>query len=348
MSIEKLMRANIASLDPYRCARDEFEGVAEVYLDANESWRRYIDFPGDINRYPDPRSALLRKAIEEVLGLDYDMTIVGNGSDEIIDLLFRIFCDPGKDSALLMGPTYGAYKVFASINDIKVNIAPLTKDFEVDVPLVKKMIDETSPKLVFLCTPNNPTGNAIPYEIIKEIATYNSGITVVDEAYWDFSTEKSASALVKENERVVLMRTLSKAWGLASARIGIAMCSKPIHEAMYNVKYPYNIGLPSSTEALKALANAAAVREGVEYTKLERERLRGLLEKSSKVVKVYPSDSNFLLVKVLDANSIYLALQKKGIVVRNRSRELNCENCLRITVGSKEENDKLMKALEEL
>lgn len=348
MSIEELMRDNIVALEPYRCARDEFEGVAEVYLDANESWRSYIDFPGDINRYPDPRSSLLRKAIDEVLGLDYDMTIVGNGSDEIIDLLFRIFCNPGKDSVLLMGPTYGAYKVFASINDVKVNVAPLTEEFAVDVNLVKKMIDETKPKLVFLCSPNNPTGNKIDYDTIKEIATYNQAITVVDEAYWDFSSERSASELVKENERVVLMRTLSKAWGLASARIGIAMCSKKIHEAMYNVKYPYNVGLPSSTEALKALSNSDKVREGVEYTKKERERLVKLLKSCDKVVKVYPSDANFLLVKVTDADSIYIELQKRGIVVRNRSRELNCANCLRITVGSRDENDRLIKALGEL
>ncbi len=348
MSVKNLMRENIVSLDPYRCARDEFEGSAEVYLDANESWRKYIDFPGEINRYPDPRSSAVRKALEEVLGLPYDSTIVGNGSDEIIDLLFRIFCNPGKDSVLLLGPTYGAYKVFASINDIKVNMIPLDEDFLPDVEAVKSAIDRFSPKLLFICTPNNPTGNAVPLETIRSIASYNSAITVVDEAYGDFSREQSAASLVLENERVVLMRTLSKAWGLAGARVGIAMCSSEIHDAMYNVKYPYNLGLPSQLEALKALANAESVRAGVEYTIKERERLARLLERSSKVVKVYPSDANFLLVKVVDANEIYLGLQKKGVIVRNRSRELNCENCLRITVGSVEEDDRLLAALEEL
>lgn len=348
MSVKNLMRANIVSLDPYRCARDEFEGTAEVYLDANESWRKYIDFPGDINRYPDPRSGAVRRALEEVLGLPYENTIVGNGSDEIIDVLFRIFCDPGKDNVLLLGPTYGAYKVFAAINDVKVNVVPLNSEFLPDVDAVKRAIDEYAPKLVFICSPNNPTGNAVPLETIREIATYNSAITVVDEAYGDFSTQQSASSLVLENERVVLMKTLSKAWGLAGARVGICMCSAEIHDAMYNVKYPYNLGLPSQLEALKALANADAVRAGVRYTIDERARLASMLEKSSKVVKVYPSDANFLLVKVTDAKAIYLGLQKKGVIVRNRSRELNCENCLRITVGSVEEDDRLIAALEEL
>ncbi len=348
MSIKSLMRENIVSLDPYRCARDEFEGSAEVYLDANESWRKYVDFDGDINRYPDPRSSLVRRAIEEVLGLPYEKTIVGNGSDEIIDLLFRIFCNPGKDNVLLLGPTYGAYKVFASINDVKVNVVPLDRNFLPDVAEVKSAIDRYSPKLVFICSPNNPTGNSIPLETIRKIASYNSAITVVDEAYGEFSSESSAAPLVSENERVVLMKTLSKAWGLAGARVGICMCSEELHDAMYNVKYPYNLGLPSQMAALKVLANAESVRRGIEYTIEERKRLVSLLEKSSKVVKVFPSDANFLLVKVTDADSIYRGLQQKGVIVRNRSRELNCENCLRITVGSVEEDDRLIAALEEL
>ncbi len=346
MSVKNLMRKNIVELSPYRCARDEFEGSAEVYLDANESWRDYIGTE-DINRYPDPHSSKVRRALEDVLGFPYEKTIVGNGSDELIDLIFRIFCEPGKDSVLLLPPTYGAYKVFASINDVKILTVPLNASFDLDEEKILEALAEYNPKLLFICSPNNPTGNALDYEAIRRIAAANKGITVVDEAYYDFSDGESALSLLEDNERIILLRTLSKAWALAGARIGICVSSKEIHDMLYNVKYPYNLSLPAQTVALKALLNADNVRKGIEYTIKEREFLAsGLSDLPS--VKVFPSDANFLLVRIPGAYGIYRQLIDKGIIVRFRGNELGCDNCLRVTIGSREENVKLINALKEI
>jgi len=346
MSVKDLMRDNIRALDPYRCARDEFSGSAEVYLDANESWRNYINFE-DVNRYPDPHSMAVRELVEEKLGLKKERTIVGNGSDELIDLLFRIFCDPGKDCCLLLPPTYGAYKVFAAINDVKVELCPLKKEeFSLDEDAIIKAIDEKKPKLLFICSPNNPTGNAMNLDAIGRIASHNPAITVVDEAYFEFSDKGSATKIADKNERVVVLRTLSKCWASAGARVGIAYTSEEIHETLYNVKYPYNLSLPSQMTAIKALMQRESVLDGAKYTKKERARLSE--ELGSLGLKAFPSDSNFLLVRVKGAERVYKELQKMGIIVRNRSKELNCESCLRITVGSKEENDRLLSALGEI
>ncbi len=346
MSVKNLMRRNIVELDPYRCARDEFEGSAEVYLDANESWRDYIE-EKNINRYPDPHSSMVRKALEEVLGFPYEKTIVGNGSDELIDLMFRVFCEPGKDSVLLLPPTYGAYKVFASINDVKIQSGPLSADFQLDEEAILGALDEYKPKLLFICSPNNPTGNKMDFEVIRRIAAANSGITVVDEAYYDFSDGESALSLIDENERVVLLRTLSKAWALAGARIGICVSSKEIHDVLYNVKYPYNLSLPAQTVALNALLNADKVREGVIYTIKERAFIVAELS-TLPSVSVLPSDANFLLARMPNAYEVYRKLIEKGIIVRFRGKELGCENCLRITIGSREENLKMLDALKEI
>lgn len=347
MSIKPLMRDNIANLEAYRCARDEFEGEARVYLDANENWRDYIGFNA-INRYPDPHSALLRRAIEEVMGLPYENTIVGNGSDELIDLLYRIFCRPGKDSVLLLPPTYGAYKVFASINEVNVITLPLTKDFALDEEGIKSAIKKYAPKLLFICSPNNPTGNAMDREAIVRIAEYNRAITVVDEAYGDFSKTESVAAEVFKNERLVVLRTLSKCWALAGARVGIAVTSKELHETLYNVKYPYNLSLPAQKAALEVLSSAEKVRDGAREIIEERERLRLELEALPSVKKVFPSDANFLLVRIEDAEEKYEKLKGRGIITRLRSKELNCASCLRITVGSRVENDELLDALKEM
>ena len=352
--MRELLRENIATLKPYSCARNDFTGEADVYLDANENWQ---DFVGkvDVNRYPDPLAGRVRKALDEVLGLPFEQTLVGNGSDELIDNLFRCFCRPGKDSVLLMPPTYGAYRVFADINDIKVQTVPLTTDFHLDLPALKSFLmqekktrtAEARLKLLFVCSPNNPSGNAFPLSEVKTICTLFDGIVVVDEAYFDFSDQASAVSLLGEFSNLVVLRTLSKCWALASARVGVAIASKEIIAIIRSMKYPYNVGGPSQDLALKALEQAEAVKKGLALIKEERKRLAFEFTQVPCVQQVFPSDANFFLVRVNDAAAIYHYLLGKGIIVRNRSKEMHCENCLRITVGSREENIVLIAALKE-
>ena len=350
--MRELLRKNIANLVPYSCARNDFVGEAEVYLDANENWR---DFVGDVgrNRYPDPLCTQVRKALDEVLGLPFANTVIGNGSDEIIDNLFRCFCNPGKDKAIIMSPTYGAYRVFADINDVLVRQVPLTTDFAIDfgaleIFLAREKIqgeDEHRSKLLFICSPNNPTGNAFPLDQIERVCSLFDGITVVDEAYFDFSLLESAATLLSKFPRLVVLRTLSKCWSLANARVGIAVASEAICKILTSMKYPYNVGGPSQELALKGLMESDRVQQALAVTLLEKKRMEEELPLLPCVVKLFPSDANFLLVRVGNADELYHYLAQKGIIVRNRSRELHCENCLRITIGSKDENDKLLAAL---
>ncbi len=352
--MRELLRENIATLKPYSCARNDFTGEAEVYLDANENWQEFVGRE-DANRYPDPMATMVRKALDEVLGLSFDHTVIGNGSDELIDNLFRCFCRPRKDSVLLMPPTYGAYRVFADINDVIVEQVPLTSDFQIDLPALTSYLAEEKGrrteasrlKMLFVCSPNNPSGNAFPLDEIRSICSLFDGIIVVDEAYFDFSSQESAVSLLPEFPNLVVLRTLSKCWALASARVGVAIASKEIIAVIRSMKYPYNVGTPSQTLALKALRQAGQVRMGLDLIKVERARLEGALAGLDCVVKVFPSDSNFFLVRVADAAAIYHYLLGKGIIVRNRSKEMHCENCLRITIGSRQENDLLLAALKE-
>jgi histidinol-phosphate aminotransferase len=352
--MRELLRENIATLKPYSCARNDFTGEAEVYLDANENWQEFVGRE-DVNRYPDPLATMVRKALEEVLGLPFDQTIIGNGSDELIDNLFRCFCRPVKDSVLLMPPTYGAYRVFADINDVIVKTVPLTPHFQLDLPALKRCLaeekasrtNEARLKLLFICSPNNPSGNAFPLDEVRTICSLFDGIVVVDEAYFDFSSQASAVSLLGEFENLVVLRTLSKCWALASARVGVAIASKEIIAVLRSMKYPYNVGGPSQDIALKALKQAQRVKQGLALIKEERARLHTELAQVDCVVQVFDSDANFFLVRVTDAPSIYHYLLGKGIIVRNRSKEMHCENCLRITIGSKQENDVLLSALKE-
>lgn len=344
MSVEGLLRENIRALEPYRCARDEFKGSAEVFLDANESFREYVGMEG-INRYPDPRSESLVSKAVEVLGLPEGCVAAGSGSDELIDLMIRIFCTPAKDCILLLPPTYGAYKVFASINDVRCENVLLKDDFSLDEEAIRRAIDRFSPKLLFICSPNNPTGGSMDMEAIRRISDYNPSITIVDEAYQDFSSKPSSVPLVSGNERVVVLRTLSKAWGLAGARVGFIVASPEIIGYVRNVKYPYNLGLPSQEEALKALSAAAEVRAQVSETVKERERMRKILSCDHEVI---PSDANFLLLRLSDAPAVYEKLKGMGIITRLRSREPKCAGCLRVTIGSREENERFLKALSEV
>ncbi len=350
--MRELLRKNIANLVPYSCARNDFVGEAEVYLDANENWRDFVGSQGR-NRYPDPLCIQVRKALDEVLGLPFANTVVGNGSDEIIDNLFRCFCNPGKDKVIIMSPTYGAYRVFADINDVLVEQVPLTPEFSIDFDALEAFLkqqknlgeDKGRSKLLFICSPNNPTGNAFSLEEIERVCTLFDGITVVDEAYFDFSSVGSAVSLLSKFPRLVVLRTLSKCWSLANARVGIAIASEAICKVLTSMKYPYNVGGPSQELALRGLAEGDKVLQVLAVTLEEKKRMEQELPALPCIVRIFPSDANFLLVRVSNVDELYHYLAQKGIIVRNRSRELHCENCLRITIGSKSENDKLLAAL---
>ena len=344
--IENLLRPHIKDIEVYASARDEFKGSAEVYLDANEN---YHDFSREgKNRYPDPHAYKLRKKIEEVMGFRSEHTVLGNGSDELIDMLIRIFCIPGKDSILIERPTYGEYRVFAGINGVSVIDIHLTEDLDLDVENIKKAIDLKKPKIVFICSPNNPTGLTYDIAKIKEIADYNKGMTVVDEAYADFDPGfTSAYTLLKDNGRIAVLRTFSKYWALAGSRIGILIGSEELIAAVNRIKAPYNISLSSQMDGLRALSEAGERKEILSEILSERKRLSGRLADFSFVRKVYKSDANFILIKVDDADGLYSYLMAKGIIVRNRSREILLDNTLRITIGSRMENDKLLEALGE-
>lgn len=353
--MRELLRKNIAGLVPYSCARNDFKGTASVFLDANENWQDFVKQSGR-NRYPDPLSTRLRAEIEKRMGLKAAHTVIGNGSDEVIDNLVRMFCVPGKDHVLLLPPTYGAYRVFCDINDVKVDVVPLTADFQLDMQAILAYLRSEKQnrkegagrlKLLFICSPNNPTANAFPLDQVEEIARNFDGITIVDEAYHDFSSVESAVSLQPRYPNLVVLRTLSKCWALAGARIGILVASEEICAVMASMKYPYNVSSPAQDAALEDLANWEKVMAGKEDILKQRPLFAASLAKLSCVEKVYPSDANFLLVKVRDANKIYAYLMDKGIIVRNRSKELHCENCLRITVGNATENQAVIDALKE-
>ncbi|MCK9548896.1 MAG: histidinol-phosphate transaminase [Sphaerochaeta sp.] len=351
--IKNLIRTNIANLTPYSSARNEFTGEAEVYLDANENWQGFVSFE-NANRYPDPQATALRRRIEEVLGLPFAHTVIGSGSDELIDNLIRIFCEPGRDSILVMNPTYGAYRVFADINDVAVHSVDLLPDFQIDRGALTQFLEDERReresgrlKVLFICSPNNPTANAFALEEIAHICTLFDGIVVVDEAYQDFSTKESSATLVGRYENVVVLRTLSKCWGLASARVGIAVASEQIVALIAAMKYPYNVGGPSQALALEALGKGEEVRAGLAAIIRERERLQAVLPQIACIRCVYPSDANFLLVRVDDERALYRFLAERGIIVRDRSTQTHCAGCLRFTVGSSEENERLLAALKE-
>ncbi len=352
--IRDLVRANIRGLTPYSSARNEFTGEAEVYLDANENWQGFVSFQ-EANRYPDPQARALRARIEAVLGLPYENTVIGSGSDELIDNLIRIFCEPRQDSILVMNPTYGAYRVFADINDVKVLSFDLTETFQIDLAALQAVLQQERAgrsgngqlKMLFICSPNNPTGNAFDLATIETICTLFDGIVVVDEAYQDFSAKASAATLVAKYENVVVLRTLSKCWGLASARVGIALAAQAVVSLIAQVKYPYNLGGPSQALALEVLSKADEVKATLELIIEERERMGTALSALGCVEHVYPSDANFLLVRFDDARAVYRFLAERLIIVRDRSSQRHCQGCLRLTVGSIVENERLLAALKE-
>jgi histidinol-phosphate aminotransferase len=344
--LQRLVRANIRRLNPYSSARSEFGGKADVFLDANEN--PFGSPPGgDYNRYPDPLQTELKVRVGAMLSVSPSQIFVGNGSDEAIDLMFRIFCEPGADEAIICPPTYGMYKVSAEINDVAVKELNLTDDFQLDVSGLLAAITLRT-KLIFVCSPNNPTGNLMRQESILEIAHSFRGIVVVDEAYIHFSNRNSQAADLKEFPNVVVLQTFSKAWGMAGLRVGLAIASEPIIELMNRVKPPYNVSGIAQRAVLEAMEKSETVREWTAETLRERERLLKKLAQLNTVTKIYPTDANFVLVKFMDATATYRHLVDQGIIVRDRSRVELCEGCLRITVGTETENDRLTEALSDL
>lgn len=343
--INNILRQNIKTLKPYSSARDEFQGEASVYLDANEnSYGSPLE--QSYNRYPDPLQFEVKKRLSEIKGVPPKHIFLGNGSDEAIDILFRSFCNPGVDNVILVPPTYGMYEVSANINDIAIKRVPLTEDFQLNLEGIAEAIDDKT-KLIFICSPNNPTGNSINREDIETVLANFDGIVVIDEAYINFSRQKTFIQELTEYANLVILQTLSKAWGLAGLRVGMAFASEEIIEVMNKVKPPYNINEASQQLALKALQNIDLINLWIRETLAERDKLVLELKDFDFVLDIYPSDANFILVKTTDPKGIYNYLVSKGIIVRDRSKVELCEGCLRITIGTPEENKTLIQTLKE-
>lgn len=347
IDIDALIRPNIRALQPYRSARQDYS--SGVLLDANENaFGSAIAFDGlELNRYPDPFQTALRSRLAELHGVRRENLFVGVGSDEVIDLLLRIFCEPQTDAALILEPTYGMYRVAADVNNIRVDSCLLTDDFQIDVEAVKRCT-KTDTKIIFCCSPNNPTGNLLNRADILNLCAQTSAIVVADEAYADFAQTKSLLPDVERFPNLVVLRTLSKAWGLAAIRLGFAIAHPQIIAYLMKVKSPYNINILTSTEALKALESTEHVMRSVASVATERQRLVRELSAFRFVRKIFPSDANFLLVRCTDARSLYQQLAQRGIIVRDRSSEPKLENCLRISVGTPEQNNLLLNTLKEL
>jgi len=341
--LQQLIRANIRNLKPYSSARHEFTGKASVFLDANEN-AYGSPLPENYNRYPDPLQWQLKFELARIKGVPAENICIGNGSDEIIDLAYRIFCNPGRDNVIICPPTYGMYAVNADINDIEIRKVNLTPGFQLDVDGILEAADGNT-KLLFICSPNNPTGNSMNRDDIERLLDNFKGIVVIDEAYINYSIQKSCIVELTKYPNLIVMQTLSKAWGLAALRLGLCYASLDIIDLFNKVKPPYNINEASQQIALEALQHTEQVNEWTRDVVKEKEKLIQELQQLSFVQKIHPSDANFILVKVTDAGGTYKFLTEHGIVVRNRNYEVGCENCLRITVGTGTENKILINTL---
>ncbi|MCE1200272.1 MAG: histidinol-phosphate transaminase [Marinilabiliales bacterium] len=335
-SIHHLIRDNIRQLHPYSSARDEFTGNASVFLDANEN-----PFNAPLNRYPDPRQLRLKERLSAIKQLPAGNIFLGNGSDEPIDLLYRAFCEPRLDNVVAIAPTYGMYKVAADINAVDYREVLLDGEYGLDPESLLKATDEHT-KLIFLCSPNNPTGNALSGVALEKILTEFPGIVVVDEAYIDFCPETTLVPRLSEFPNLVILQTLSKAWGVAAIRLGMAFASPEIIGVLSKIKYPYNINQLTQQHALEILQSTQKKDEWVQELLQERKKLESALTTLPHVLQVYPSDANFILVRTRGAKNIYQYLTNQGIIVRDRSKIVLCGECLRITVGTAEENQKLL------
>ncbi len=339
MNIKSLVRKNIINMKPYSSARDEFKGEAKVFLDANEN-----PYPSPYNRYPDPLQWKVKEKLAEIKGISPQQIFLGNGSDEAIDLLIRAFCEPNVDSILIAPPTYGMYAVCADVNAVQIEQLLLTPDFDIDLSTFPTTFKSTT-KILFLCSPNNPSGNLLNRDKVIEVLNRFPGLVVVDEAYIDFSSSESFTKEFVNHPNLVILQTFSKAWGLAGLRLGMCFASEEIINIINKIKYPYNVNVFTQEQALKALLQVDKKNENVKEIIQERKALANSLSALSIVHKIHPSDANFLLVQVKDAPATYQYLMEKGIIVRDRSKVILCDNCIRITIGTPRENQDLITAL---
>ena len=346
IDIASLLRPHLRQLQPYTSARDEYSGSDGVFLDANEN-PFGSSTSQDFNRYPDPYQTALKQEISKIKGANPAQIFLGNGSDEAIDLLFRAFCNPGQDNVILLPPTYGMYGVSAAINGVEVRNVPLTPDFQLQPEKILSAVNAHS-KILFLCSPNNPSGNAVKREDILFLLENFPGIVVVDEAYIDFSEGASLLTVLDQHPNLLVMQTLSKAWGLASLRLGMAFASSELIRVLNQIKPPYNISGLTQETVLSALQNKGKVDEFIQLILEERKFLQKELERLPYILRVHNSDANFLLVQFEHPNQVYEDLVKEKIIVRNRSSVLHCAGCLRITVGTREESIALLQALEKV
>lgn len=339
-SLEQLVRKNIWSLAPYSSARDEYSGKeAHVFLDANEN-----PYNGPYNRYPDPLQREVKQMLKKVKGMPEEMIFLGNGSDEAIDLAYRVFCNPGRDNVVAIAPTYGMYKVCADINDVEYRPVLLDENYQITADKLLAACDAHT-KVIWICSPNNPTGNDINRDEIVKVLNGFEGIVVVDEAYSDFSAQRPLRFELPRYPNLVVLNTLSKAWASAAIRLGMAFASPAIIDILNKVKYPYNVNLLSQQQAIKVLSDPDEVDRWVQLIMQERTRMMQAFSQLSICEKVYPTNANFFLTKVTDAQRIYDYLVSQGIIVRNRTRVQLCNNCLRITIGTRNENNELIGAL---
>jgi len=342
MNINKLLRKNIQTLKPYSSARDEYTGEAMIFLDANEN-----PFNEPYNRYPDPLQKKLKEKISELKNISAKNIFLGNGSDEPIDLLIRSFCEPGVDNIVTIDPTYGMYQVAADISGVEIRKVSLNENYDLNTTETLSATSRNT-KLIFLCSPNNPTGNSLNKDAISEIVKSFSGIVIIDEAYIDFAPEKTILPELENYPNLVILQTFSKAWGMAGIRLGMAFASTEIIEILNKIKYPYNLNVLTQQKALELLEEKETVKNWVKLLIAEREKMVELFNEFPFVIKVYPSDANFVLIKMHDAKGIYNYLVDKGIIVRDRSKVHLCENSLRITIGTQKENETLINTLKEL
>lgn len=341
--LDNLIRDNVKKLTPYSSARDEFKGSASVFLDANENslgspllkW---------YHRYPDPLQWQVKEKLGAIKQIAAEQIFLGNGSDECIDLLYRAFCNPGKDNIIICPPTYGMYEVSANINDVEIRVAPLLDDFQLNLAHLEQLIDANT-KIIWLCSPNNPTGNSLHLHDMEMVLNNFEGLVVIDEAYINFARQQSAVHLLKDYPNLVVMQTLSKAWGLAGLRLGMMFASTDIIGVVNKIKPPYNIGQHTQEIVLQALDEVGQVNDMIRAIVDMRDALVQVFQEMPIVKKVYPSDANFLLVQMIEARKVYAYLLTQGIVVRDRSKVMLCDDCLRITIGTEAENTALVDAL---
>ncbi|WP_298342748.1 histidinol-phosphate transaminase [uncultured Algibacter sp.] len=343
-NIQKLIRPTVQALKPYSSARDEYQGNSDamVFLDANEN-----PFENGVNRYPDPQQRTVKSLLSEIKDIPQQNILLGNGSDEVLDLIFRAFCEPNQDNIITLPPTYGMYSVLANINAIAIKSVQLDNNFQPKVDEILEIADANS-KLLFLCSPNNPTGNSFEAKSIEKLIKAFKGIVVIDEAYIDFSNDESWTSKLSEFPNLIVTQTLSKAYGMAGIRLGICFASKEIISVLNRIKPPYNVNELTQQKAISQLENYELTQQQVKDILKERDVLVRKLSEITFVSKIYPTDANFVLAKVDDATKRYNQLIEKGIVIRNRTNQPGCENCLRFTIGTKKENEVLIKALKAL